>query len=367
MKSHPLPPGLEELASAPSLAPRGLIATGRAFGLAALGVAVAGTSALAWGSIERRLPVVRHFDLPIPAHRGVEDLKILQIADLHMYPGQEFLVDFLQNVAASQQVDMVISTGDNLSSVDGVDLAIAAHEPFFGLPGAFVLGSNDYYSPRPKSWSRYLSHDARDKDQRTSPDLPWRELVQRFRDAGWVDLSNRSALLDVPVRGGVTVDVAGPGPVPAEPGVPTPLPATSMVSSSLPLESIQPVALMGVDDPHLDRDVMPSPPAEWEKDSSLRIGVAHAPYQRVVNAFSDAGADLVIAGHTHGGQLGIPFMAPLVTNCDLPRSHGKGMNPWTTVNSRTMLHVSAGLGTSKYVPFRVATRPEVSIIHIRQM
>ncbi|MDO4260112.1 MAG: metallophosphoesterase [Actinomycetaceae bacterium] len=366
MDSLPLPPGLEELASAPSLAPRGLIATGRAIGLAALGVAVAGTSALAWGSIERRFPVLRHFDLLVPAHRGIQDLKILHIADLHMYPGQEFLVDFLRNVAASEQVDMVISTGDNLSSVDGLELAIAAHEPFFDLPGAFVLGSNDYYSPRPKSWSRYLSQDSRDNDRPTTPDLPWKELVQRFRDAGWADLSNRSALLDVPVRGPVTVDVAGPGGL--EPGgAASPLPSASLASSTLPLESIQPVALMGVDDPHLDRDVMPETPAEWEKDSSLRIGVAHAPYQRVVNAFSDAGADLVLAGHTHGGQLGIPFMAPLVTNCDLPRSHGKGMHPWTTVNSRTMLHVSAGLGTSKYVPFRVATRPEASIIHIRQM
>lgn len=333
MDRHDLPHRLGDLAEHPSLAPRCLIAAGRATGIAlAAGVGL-GVASLAWGSLERRFPVIRRYDLPIPAYRGIGPLRILQISDLHMYPGQDFLVDFLHRVAATEKIDMVISTGDNLGSTDGLALARAAHEPFLHLPGAFVLGSNDYYSPRRRPWSHYLWRDSRDLSDRTTPDLPWRDLVQTLCDAGWKDLSNRSSVLHVPLPSSQTDQLT--------------------------------VALLGVDDPHLDRDRLGDPVPEWADDSTLRLGVTHAPYRRVVNAFTDAGADLVLAGHTHGGQFGLPGYGALVTNCDLPRAFGKGMNEWHTRGGRTVLHVSAGLGTSPFVPFRIATRPEVSIIHVR--
>lgn len=329
MEDHYLPLGLEELAARPSLAPKPLIALGRAAGItAATGAAIVGAT-LVWGSIERRLPVVRHHEVYLPAHRGIKDVRILQISDLHMYPGQEFLVDFLRQVAARESFDMVVSTGDNLGAADGLELARAAHEPFLSYPGAFVLGSNDYYSPRRKAWSRYLMEDSREVEVRDTPDLPWTELTTTFREAGWVDLSNRGSALSVPLG-----------------------------------NTSQLVALLGVDDPHLDRDRLGVPPADWLRDDVLRLGVTHAPYQRVINGMAEAGADLVLAGHTHGGQLGLPGFGALVTNCDLPRAYAKGLHEWSTVGARTMLHVSAGLGTSPMAPFRVATRPEVSIVHI---
>ncbi|QWW19710.1 metallophosphoesterase [Schaalia sp. 19OD2882] len=330
-----LPLGLEELAARPSLAPRALIATGRALGVTVAGLAIAGAASLAWGSVERRMPVVRRHEVAVPAHRGIGELRILQISDLHMYQGQDFLVDFLRHVAATERIDMVVSTGDNLSTAEGLGLARAAHEPFLGLPGAFVLGSNDYYSARRKAWSDYLRRDSRDHSTGMSPELPWKDLVHTLREAGWQDLSNRSALLEVPV-----------GPL-----------AHNAVR----------VALLGVDDPHLERDRLGAPVPQWDQDGVLRLGVTHAPYRRVLDGFAELGADLVLAGHTHGGQLGVPGYGALVTNCDLPRAYAKGLHQWCTVNACTLLHVSAGLGTSPYVPFRIATRPEVSILHVRPL
>ena len=73
------------------------------------------------------------------------------------------------------------------------------------------------------------------------------------------------------------------------------------------------------------------------------------------------GSDLILAGHTHGGQLGIPGVGAIVTNCDLPRQQAKGLSDWRGVP----LHVSAGLGASPYSNVRFATPPEATLLTLR--
>ena len=66
---------------------------------------------------------------------------------------------------------------------------------------------------------------------------------------------------------------------------------------------------VGVDDPHLDYDRYADgrrPPPTRRPPS--RSGVTHAPYQRVLDAMTADGAGLVLAGHTHGGQLALPVL-----------------------------------------------------------
>lgn len=314
---------------------------GRALGKTALTGAALGVSTLAWGSIERRMPIVRNYTLTLPAKRKISPITVLQIADLHMYPGQEFIIDFLDQVAQDHSYDFIIATGDNFGDTNALDLIQRAYAPFSGTPGAFVFGSNDYYSPRRRNWARYVVKNrwtTSQEDLRTVPDLPFEELRTYLLDLGWVDLNNASATVAL----GTTK-----------------------------------LALTGVDDPHIKRDRPVPLPSTWGTEGVLTVGVTHAPYRRVLDGWTVAGADLIMAGHTHGGQLGLPGVTSLVTNCDLPRSHGKGLHPWEVTDLtpyvgdsiteplRSWLHVSAGLGTSPYAPFRIATRPEVSIIRIK--
>ena len=92
-------------------------------------------------------------------------------------------------------------------------------------------------------------------------------------------------------------------------------------------------------------------------------GVTHAPYQRVLNEFVDLGADMIFAGHTHGGQVRIPFSkSALVANCDIPLDQARGLSTWTHDGRTVPLNVSAGVGHSIYAPVRFATRPEASLI-----
>jgi predicted MPP superfamily phosphohydrolase len=73
---------------------------------------------------------------------------------------------------------------------------------------------------------------------------------------------------------------------------------------------------------------------------------------------ADDGADLILAGHTHGGQLRVPGYGALVTNCDLDTQRSRGLSK----HRDSFMHVSAGLGTSPYAPFRFACPPEATLI-----
>ena len=94
----------------------------------------------------------------------------------------------------------------------------------------------------------------------------------------------------------------------------------------------------------------------------VAIGVTHAPYRRVIDAMTYDGMDLIVAGHTHGGQVCVPFYGALVTNCDLDTRRVKGLSLHSAGGKTSYLHVSAGLGTSPYAPFRFACRPEATLM-----
>ena len=97
-------------------------------------------------------------------------------------------------------------------------------------------------------------------------------------------------------------------------------------------------------------------------DPAVMIGVTHAPYQRVLNAFTTQNTDVIFAGHTHGGQVCLPGFGALVTNCDLPRDRARSLSMWHHAHKASYLNVSAGIGTSIYAPVRLACPPEAVLV-----
>ncbi len=286
-------------------------------GFAATGAAV-GLGSLAWAAFEARSYRLRRVEVPaLP--RGARPLRLLHLTDLHLTPADRSRVAWVRSLAALEP-DLVIDTGDNLAGLDAVPTALDALEPLLERPGAFVLGSNDYYGPVPKNPFGYFSRPSEVKVR--APRLPTPELVRGLTSAGWVDLTNRRD--ELTVRG-------------------------------------HRLRLVGVDDPHLRRDRMPP---SWGDGGAggLRMGVTHAPYRRVLDTMTDEGNDLVLAGHTHGGQVCVPFAGALVTNCDLPRRYAKGLHQWASGGRSSWLHVSAGVGTSPYAPIRFACPPEATLL-----
>jgi predicted MPP superfamily phosphohydrolase len=284
---------------------------------------VAAAAGLAYASLyEVRAYTLRHVTVPVLA-AGSEPLRILHLSDTHMTPGQHKKQQWLRSLAELQP-DLVVNTGDNLAHIDAVPSVLAAYGDLLDLPGVFVFGSNDYYSPQLKNPARYLTGGtgASSAALARKMDLPFEELRTAFTGYGWRDLSNRHDALEVAGRR---------------------------------------LAFVGVDDPHLDFDKLDSEPADTAAD--LAIGVAHAPYLRVLDRWNSLGYPLIMAGHTHGGQLCLPFFGALVTNCDLDRARAKGLHTHQTDGrDPSWLHVSAGLGASPFAPVRFACRPEATLL-----
>ena len=286
--------------------------------LAALGVLGAGAAGLGWSLLEARAFTLRRFELPVLPQRA-RPLRVLHVSDLHLVPRQRRKATWLRGLVALEP-DLVVSTGDNLAATDAVPAVLDAYGELLRRPGVFVLGSNDYWGPRPKNPARYFAPQSGGRPI-VGVRLPSHELVSGFTDAGWLDLTNARGALEV---AGVRL------------------------------------AFAGVDDAHLRYDRYPRATVPVEAD--LTVGVTHAPYRRVLDAMTADGADLVLAGHTHGGQLCLPVAGALVTNCDLPRRQARGVSSWQAAGRTVPLHVSAGLGTNPYTPVRFACRPEATLL-----
>ncbi|WP_370646368.1 metallophosphoesterase [Arthrobacter sp. zg-Y238] len=304
-----------------------LSSVGRKAAWLAGGLAGTGAAAFAYGSlIERNLFGVREETVRVlPA--GSTPLRVLHLSDIHFVPGQERKVRWLQGLA-DLEPDLVVNTGDNLSHPQAVPAVLEALKPVMRFPGVFVPGSNDYYAPVLKNPFTYFTGPS--KHRREPEKLPWGTLFGSFQDAGWQNLTNTNSVMDLP---GLRLNFSG------------------------------------VDDPHLGRDkyqgFAPSGvPASTGTNTApeVKIGVAHAPYQRVLNEFTGGGAEIILAGHTHGGQVCIPGYGALVSNCDLPTWQARGLTSWAHAGRRVPLNVSAGIGTSRYAPVRFACRPEAVLL-----
>ena len=74
------------------------------------------------------------------------------------------------------------------------------------------------------------------------------------------------------------------------------------------------------------------------------------------------GAEMMVAGHTHGDQVCVPCVGVLTTKCDLPPSMARGLHIGEHGSRSSYLGVSAGLGTNIYAPFRFACPPEAVLV-----
>ncbi|MFB4350172.1 metallophosphoesterase [Microbacterium sp. CR_7] len=296
--------------------------------LIALGaVGAVGAAAAVWGfGIERYLFTVREVSAPaLP--KGSAPIRILHLSDAHMAPWQHRKQDWLASLAQLKP-DLIVNTGDNLGHRDGLAGIRRAFDPLAGIPGVFVHGSNDVLAPSPRNPFLYFAGPSK-KNDLPVPLLDTAAMDDYFTDdLGWVDLNNAAARIDV---------------------------------------NRTAVDLFGVNDAHRDWDDLDALPAAIDslgprEPGTPVLGVTHAPYQRVLNSFVDVGADAILGGHTHGGQVCLPGYGALVANCDIPLKQAKGLSTWTHGARSVPLNVSAGCGHSIYAPVRFACRPEATLL-----
>lgn len=281
--------------------------------LIVLAISVLGASCVLYGTlIEHSWYRVRRHRLAILPPDGPETLTVLHLSDLHFVAHDPKKARFL---ASLPPADVTVVTGDFLAEPEAVEAVVDAVRPVRGrLASWFVLGSNDYFVPRPLN---YLAYFRRTRRPRRAPRGRAQDLIAQLSAEGWDDLTNRR----LPVE----------------------------------LDGLA-VELLGLDDAHIRwHDSRVAPRCEPER---FGIAVMHSPDSAPETAA--LGYPLIVAGHTHGGQVRLPVVGALVTNCSMPRRLVSG--PIRMGGS--VLHTSPGLGTSKFAPFRFWCRPEATMLDL---
>jgi predicted MPP superfamily phosphohydrolase len=279
-----------------------------------LAIVFAGILCVLYGIfIERRWFRLRRYRLDILPRGGSAGLTVLHLSDLHLTRRAAAMRRFLSRLPGA---DVTAITGDLVGEPEAVEAVVEALRPVRGRIASYVvLGSNDYYAPRPLNYLRYfLKHRPRRRARRGRAD----DLVRLLEADGWIHLRNRriEATLD-----GLEVEV------------------------------------LGLDDPHIGRqDLRAAPRACPDR---FGLAVVHSPDP--LPELSALGWDLAVFGHTHGGQVRLPLVGALVTNSHMPRRIVSGL----IRAGNTWVHISPGLGTSKYAPFRFFCRPEAALLELR--
>ncbi|CAN5594600.1 metallophosphoesterase [soil metagenome] len=245
-------------------------------------------------------------------------LDVLHISDTHMRAGDRKLAHWLESLpdALGEPPDLVLATGDLIEENEGIDTLLDSLNAIEARLGRFyVFGSHDYYVSTFKPYTKYFRPSTGPAE---SAPADTERLREGLSSKGWISLINTTHLLDSPHGR---------------------------------------IRLAGVDDPYLKRHTTEH--IRRAGDEVLAIGLVHAP--DVVSEWVLAGFDLVVAGHTHAGQVRVPGFGALVTNCSLPNALAGGLHRV----GDGYLHVSPGLGAGKYSPVRFACRPEATRLRLR--
>ena len=136
---------------------------------------------------------------------------------------------------------------------------------------------------------------------------------------------------------------------------------TVLQNESLLLERAgETITLIGVDDPQFRGSTMDRKLAElvWREDFTVLL--SHRP--ELFETYVQSGADLVLSGHAHGGQIRLPFVGAVIApNQGFFPEYSEGMY----TDGGTNMVVSRGIGNS-VIPFRFLNPPEVVLVILGQ-
>lgn len=250
--------------------------------------------------IERKLLVVKNHEV-ILEENGQNNLKIVQFTDTQL--GEFYSLKDLERAVDKineENADIVVFTGDLIDNA-------AQYEEISNI--APVLSKIEANLGK---YAVYGNHDIGGGAERYYEDI--------MNEAGFQVLRNYSTTLEV---AGNTVKIMGGDE-----------------------------AMMGWHDARIT--------TEGINEEDINILLLHEP--DLIEDYANYPIDLALSGHSHGGQVSLPVIGPLVNNY-LAEKYYKG---WYTVNAEEniKLFVSSGLGNTK-VPFRFGNIPVVESFEIK--
>ncbi|MBN1051712.1 metallophosphoesterase [Clostridium botulinum] len=253
--------------------------------------------------VEPNLLSVKNIEINNSSNIKNEDtIKIAQISDIHL--GEYYTIDKLEklvNKVNSQNADIIIFTGDlfdNVSKFEDTSKVAPILKKLNAKIGKYAIYGNHDYGGGAKNIYKNV-----------------------MEDSGFKILVNDQA--NVKLDSGKTISILG-------------------------LDD----ALLG--NPDVEKTVRNI------KESNYNLLLLHEP--DLSDKFVSYNIDLILAGHSHGGQVKIPFLGEIVTP-PLAEKYKDGLYNLNTQRN-TQLYVNSGIGNTK-MPFRFMNVPEVSIFEIK--
>lgn len=243
-----------------------------------------------------------------------ESFTILHLSDIH-FTGTIGLKHYFFQRLSMLNPDLIVITGDVIDNDEGIDSAARYLSGLRARYGTFlVLGNHDYYDYQLVDNIRYYFGLKKISLHRNHCD----RLVEAMKRIGIRVLVNES--VEVNIRGSR-------------------------------------VFIGGTDDPvtgHADYEAA----LRGMKADTFNLLLTHQ--LDGVLRFQRRDADLILSGHTHGGQIRIPFVGPVVCDTRLPRRYVDGMRLYEGMP----VFVSRGLGSGRHLRPRFACRPEAVWIEV---
>lgn len=298
------------------------------YGMKIRGSTLAGATAVLLALEAWRSSRIGFRRLGIPLLTGPQweggDTRILHLSDLHMTAGTVYKLDRISFLLATRW-DFVMVSGDLIDDDSGIEPVCAFLGGLDAAYGKFaVLGNHDYTHVRgrnPLEWLKVFCYSAANGDCELvckANDID--RLAGSLQNNGVRLLRNELAWGEVPGRGGFQV--------------------------------------FGVDDPSTGRD-SPASLYQGVRDDALRLVLTHSPTR--IGALSPLEPELVMCGHTHGGQIRLPGIGAIVTHSDAGRNGCMGL----VEMDGCRVHISPGVGTGRLFPLRLFCGAEVTEIVLK--
>lgn len=118
------------------------------------------------------------------------------------------------------------------------------------------------------------------------------------------------------------------------------------------------VQVCGIDDFYYGYSDLETTSAQIDHEAPLRILLSHSP--NVADSVSNGDFQLILAGHTHGGQICIPKPGGKIMLSTSGAQYADGLYSLPNLT----MHVSRGVGTT-LLPFRLFSRPEATLLELR--
>jgi len=245
-----------------------------------------------------------------------QSFSFIHLSDLHLFGNMSRerlgrLQDLLREQLSETEVDFIFLTGDLIDKNSGIDVLRDEVLPLLkAREGVYaVLGNHDYfeYNVLHVFSPLFFLHEKKPTDRA--------RLLEVLQNAGVRVLRNE--VLPLTYRGNR-------------------------------------ITLIGVDNFLQGRYSWPE--ITIPEDDSYKIVLAHFP--DVIHHIKGR-VDLVLSGHTHGGQITV-WGYPLTAKARIRRREAKGVS----VHDSTVLYVSKGVGVSHYLPLRFFAHPDVTVVRI---